>query len=85
MRSFTALRDEIEGTKFGWIYQVKFVSDSTEPANYRGFYTRVRKRIVDTEIVMPQSSRTILITAVQMLSLLKLTVSEEQEEGGLKN
>ncbi len=57
----------------------------TEPANYTGSYTRVRKRIVDTEIAMPQGSRTILVTVMQMLSLLKLTVSEEQEEeGGLR-
>jgi hypothetical protein len=34
---------------------------------------------------MQQSSRTILIAGMQMLSLLKLTVSEEQEEeGGLR-
>ncbi|MFL6523703.1 MAG: hypothetical protein ACJ71B_09520 [Nitrososphaera sp.] len=42
--------------------------------------------IVDTEIAMQQSSRTIVTTAMQMLSLLKLTVSEEQEEeGDLRN
>jgi hypothetical protein len=34
---------------------------------------------------MPQGSRTILITAMQVLSLLKLTVSEEHEKGGLRN
>jgi hypothetical protein len=57
----------------------------TEPANYTGSYTTVRKkRIVDTEIAMQQSSRIILITAEEMLSLLKLTVSEEQEKGGLR-
>jgi hypothetical protein len=56
----------------------------TEPVNYRGSYTTVRKRIVDTEIAMQQSSRIILITAEEMLSLLKLTVSEEQEKGGLR-
>jgi hypothetical protein len=45
----------------------------------------VRKRIVDTEIAMQQSSRTLLITAMEMLSLFKLRVSEEQEEeGGLR-
>ena len=58
------------------------------PANYRGSYTRVRKGIVDTEIAMHQSSRrTALTTAMQVLSLLKLTVSEEreEEEGGLGN
>jgi hypothetical protein len=59
--------------------------NSTEPTNYTGPYTRVRKRIVDTEIAMQQSSRTIVTTAMQMLSLLKLTVSEEQDEGGLRN
>jgi hypothetical protein len=56
----------------------------TEPANYTGSYTTVRKRIVDTEIAMQQSSRIILITAEEMLSLLKLTVSEAQEKGGLR-
>jgi hypothetical protein len=40
-------------------------SNPTEPANYRGSYTRVRKIIVDTEIAMQQSSRTILVTAMQ--------------------
>jgi hypothetical protein len=58
------------------------VPSSTEPANYTGSYTRVRKRIVDTEIAMHQSPRTIVTTAMQMLSLLKLTVSEEQLGGG---
>ncbi len=33
---------------------------------------------------MQQSSRIILITDEEMLSLLKLTVSEEQEKGGLR-
>jgi len=56
----------------------------TEPANYTSSYTTVMKRIVDTEIIMQQSSRIILITAEEMLSLLKLTVSEEQEKGGLR-
>ncbi|HKI09959.1 MAG TPA: hypothetical protein VKA09_16330 [Nitrososphaeraceae archaeon] len=58
----------------------------TEPANYTGSYTRVRKRIVDTQIAMKQSSRrTILTTTMQKLSLLKLTGSPEQEEeGGLR-
>ncbi len=54
----------------------------TEPANYRGSYTRVGKRIVDSEIPMLQGSRTILTSAMQMLSLLKLIVIEEQEEQG---
>src|SRR5919112_3542041 len=59
------------------------VLGSTEPANYAGSYTRVRKRIVHTEIEMHQGSRrTILTTTMQMLSVLKLTVSEEQEEEG---
>ena len=48
-----------------------------------GSYTTVRKEIVDTEIAKHQSSRTILTTAMQMLSLFKLTVSGE-EEGGLR-
>ena len=57
----------------------------TEPANHTDSYTRVREIIVDTEIAMQQSSRrTILTTAMQVLSLLMLTVSEEQEEGGLR-
>jgi hypothetical protein len=33
---------------------------------------------------MHQSSRPLPVTAMKMLSLLKLTVSEEQEEGGLR-
>ena len=70
----------------GWKYRVKSVSHPTEPANYTGSYTRVRKRIVDIEIAMQQSSTIILITAEEMLSSLKLRVSEEQgEEGGLGN
>jgi hypothetical protein len=60
------------------------VLGSTEPANYNGSYTTVRKEIVDTEIAKHQSSRTMLTTAMQMLSLFKLTVSEEEEEGGLR-
>jgi hypothetical protein len=66
--------------KEGWQNRVKSVSHPTEPANYTGSYTTVRKSIVDTEIAMPQGSRTILTTAMQMLSLLKLTMSEEQED-----
>jgi hypothetical protein len=55
----------------------------TEPSNYTGSYTRLRKKIVDTEITMRQRSGTILL---QMLPLLKLTIFEEQkEEGGLRN
>ena len=74
-----------KGREFGWHYQVKSVSHPIEPVNYRGTYTTMRKRIVDTEIAMKQSSRTLLITTMEMLSLLKLTVSEEQEEeGGLR-
>jgi hypothetical protein len=58
----------------------------TEPANYTGSYTTVGKIIVDTEIAMQQSSRTTVTTAMQTLSLLKLTVSlEQEEEGGLGN
>jgi hypothetical protein len=45
--------------------RLTFQLHPTEPANYRGSYTRVRKRIVDTEIAMQQSSRTILVTAMQ--------------------
>jgi hypothetical protein len=54
----------------------------TEPGNYTGSHTKVRKRIVDKEMAMHQSSTTILTTAMQVLSLLKLRVSDEQEEGG---
>jgi hypothetical protein len=61
----------------------------TEPANYAGSYTKVRKSIVDKEIAMTRSASTILTSAMQKLSLLKMTVSEEQEEEkeeeGLKN
>ena len=71
------------------------VPGSTEPANYTGSYTTVRKEIEDTEIAMYQSvdrviidtinivSRTTIITttAMQMLYyLLKPRVSEKQEE-----
>jgi hypothetical protein len=35
----------------GWNYKVKSVSHPTEPANYTGSYTRVRKRIVDTGLL----------------------------------
>jgi hypothetical protein len=64
--------------------RLTFQLHPTEPANYTGSYTRVRKRTVDTEIAMHQGSRrTILTTTMQMLPVLKLTVSEEeQEEGG---
>ena len=66
--------------------RLTFQLHPTEPANYTSSYTRVGKIIVDTEIAMQQSSRTTVTTAMQMLSLLKLTVSEEQEEeGGLRN
>jgi hypothetical protein len=66
--------------------------DSTEPANYTGSYTTVSKEIIDIEIAMrnrnaPELKYNTLVTATQvLLSLLKLTVSEEQEEkGGLRN
>lgn len=74
--------------------RVKFVSDSTEPANFRGSYTAGSRDTVDIEIAMYQSARivitdtitiaprTIVTTAMQPLSL-KQTVSEQ--EGGLKN
>ena len=64
--------------------RLNFQLHPTEPANYMGSYTTVRKEIVDREIAKHQSSRTILTTAMQMLSLFKLTVSEEEEEGGLR-
>ena len=54
--------------------------DTTEPANSTGSYTTVRKGIVDTEIAMQQSSRTLLITAMEMLSLFKLRVSESRKK-----
>ena len=66
----------------GWTYWVKFVSHPTEPANYTGSYTTVRKRIVNTEIAMQQNSRILLMTAEEMFSLLRLTVSEEQAKTG---
>jgi hypothetical protein len=67
-------------------------SNPTEPPNYTVSYTTAKKEIVDTEIEMHQSAgtvintvttapRTIIITATQMLLLLKLTVTEEQEKG----
>jgi hypothetical protein len=73
----------------------RYRSGSTEPANYRGSYTTARKEIVDIEIAMHQNSRTLLIDTIartaivttaiqQMLWLLKLTLSREQE-GGLRN
>jgi hypothetical protein len=82
--------------QIGWQNRVKSVSHPTEPANYRGSYTTVFKEIVDTEISMYRSYRTVTIdtitiaprtkitTAMQMLWLLKLTGSQEQE-GGLRN
>jgi hypothetical protein len=61
------------------------VLGSTEPTNYTGSYTSVRKEIVDIEIAMYGSLGTILTTVMQMLSSPKVTVSEEQEEeGGLR-
>jgi hypothetical protein len=69
-----------KATAIGPLYMRE--SNPTEPANYTGSYTRVRKRIVDTEIAMQRSSRTKVTTAMQTLSLLKLKVSQEQEEGG---
>jgi hypothetical protein len=67
----------------------------TEPANYRGSYTTARKEIVDIEIAMYQSAGTLItntitiaartiVTTMQMLWLLKLTVSQEQV-GALRN
>ena len=76
----------MEAPRCGCKNWVKSVSHPSEPADYTGSYTRLKKRIVDTEIAMPQGSRTIVTTAVQMLSLIKLTLSEgQQEEGALKN
>lgn len=70
-------------------------SNPTEPANYTSSYTTARKEIVDIEIAMYQSAGTLIIetitiaartivTTVQMLWLLKLTISQEQV-GGLRN
>lgn len=70
-------------------------SNPTEPTNYTGSYTTARKEIVDIEIAMYQSAGTLIIetitiaartivTTVQMLWLLKLTISQEQV-GGLRN
>ena len=60
-------------------------SHPTEPANYTGSYTRVTKRNIDKEIGMHQGSTTLLTAAMQVLSsLLALTGSHEQEEGGVR-
>ena len=48
----------------GWKNRTNSVLDSTEPANYTGSYTRVRKRIVDIEIAMDQSAATIITTSL---------------------
>ena len=71
-------------------------SNPDEPANCTGSYTTRWKEILDTEIAMHGNagiiittstvtiaSRAIAITAMQMLSLLKLTVSGQR--GGLRN
>jgi hypothetical protein len=80
----------------GWRNRINSVLHSTEPANYTGPYTTARKEIVDKEIAMYQSAGTLITdtitiaarrivrTAMQMLWLLKLTVSQEQV-GGLRN
>lgn len=83
--------------EIGWQNRVKSVSDSTEPVNYTGSYTGVRKRRIEIEIVMHQSAgkviidtitiapRTIVTTAIQRVSLfLNVTVFQEQE-GGSRN
>ena len=69
----------------------------TEPANYRGSNTRGAKEIVDIEITMYRNTgiivlipRTITIGFVTTLAtmlgqLKKLTVYEEEQEGGLRN
>ncbi|MDQ3837085.1 MAG: hypothetical protein M3270_09155 [Thermoproteota archaeon] len=75
--------NKIRQPSFHLQIRLNFQLHPTEPANYTGSYTRVRKIIVDTEIAVHRSSRTILITAKQILSLL-VTVSEEHEEGGLR-
>jgi hypothetical protein len=69
----------------GWNYWVKSVTDSTEPANYRSSYSSASNEVVDIKITMCQSASTIVTTAIELLLLLKLTVSEEQEEGGLRS
>ena len=76
---------EIVASLAGDIFEsnLSWILDSTEPANSTSSYTRVGKRIVDTEIAMQQSSRTTLLTtSMQTLSLLKRMVSPEQEEEG---
>ena len=60
-------------------------SNPTEPANYRGSYTATSKEVVDIKIAMCQSASTIVTTAIELFLVLKLTVSEEQEEGGLRS
>jgi hypothetical protein len=76
--------------------RLNFQLSPTEPANYTGSYTTGAKEIVDIEIAMYQSAGTLITdtltiaarrtvtTAMQMLWLLKLTVSQEQV-GGLRN
>ena len=79
------LDDYIKEDAIFWPLEIhlNFQLHPTEPANYTDSYIRVRKRIVDKEIGMLHGSTTILTTAMQVLSsLLKLTVSEEQEEEG---
>jgi hypothetical protein len=39
MLLYSAIRDKIGGAKFEWVYQVKSVSDSTEPVDYSSFRT----------------------------------------------
>jgi hypothetical protein len=39
-------------------------TNPTEPANYRGSYTRGSKEIADTETAMHQSAETVIIDAI---------------------
>jgi hypothetical protein len=84
-----------KGRKFGWDYQVKFVLDSTEPANYMGSYAKASKEIVDTKITMRSSSLLIMTAIITALPLerqqnyhgellLSNEVVSEEEEGGLR-
>jgi hypothetical protein len=75
--------------------RLNFQLHPTEPAKYRGSYTAASKEIVDIEIAIYRNAGIVIsytitvapetIVIATMGLLLKLTVSEEQEEGGLRN
>ena len=55
--SYSPIIYKIQNTIFGWLYQVKFISDSTEPANSNASHILTLKGIRSTDIEKLQCAK----------------------------